>query len=177
MPTDNYYVTKRSTGQWAVIAANATRALKLFDRKEDAVEFVNKLKSPARVTFQNKNGKFSSTTNKRKNKKSEDCFLTTACIQHYNLSDNCSQLTILRDFRDNYLSKSTLGKLQIQEYYLKAPLVVSALDVHPHKDDLYKILFETINTACDLVIKKEFEKAKALYTNVSKQLFLQLISD
>ena len=38
------------------------------------------------------------------------CYLTTACMRHYNenFNDNCEELSILRWFRDNFVSKDIL---------------------------------------------------------------------
>lgn len=49
----------------------------------------------------------------------------------YVYSGDAPRLVQLREFRDNYLSKSALGRCAIQVYYSVAPFVVSLLDFQP----------------------------------------------
>jgi hypothetical protein len=55
------------------------------------------------------------------------CFITTAICEEENKPDNCSELIILRNFRDNFLSKLPYGKRDIDEYYLVAPGIVKGI--------------------------------------------------
>ena len=45
------------------------------------------------------------------------CFLTTACVQYAGLEDDCEELTIMRNFRDDYLLRQDSGKQLVEEYY------------------------------------------------------------
>ncbi len=177
MPQEQYYVTLRSNGKWAVIGENAERAVKLFDTKSEAEKYVRTLKSAITVTSQDKDGKFKSKTNIR-NKKNDDgnCYLTTACVSYYNLTDNCKQLTILRNFRDTYLATTIEGYEKINRYYLFAPKIVKALNNHKNKKFLYQQLFSTINIACDLIEQNKLLEAEQLYISISEQLYSKLIT-
>lgn len=72
------------------------------------------------------------------------CFLTTACIQHAGLEDSCQELTIMRDFRDNYLSKQKDGDLLIGEYYSIAPKILSEINKTDNANKIYKELYENL---------------------------------
>lgn len=52
------------------------------------------------------------------------CYLTSACMKHFqkNFDDNCYELTVLRWFRDNFVSKE-----DIEHYYNVAPIIVKKL--------------------------------------------------
>ena len=53
------------------------------------------------------------------------CYLTTACMKHFqeNFDDNCYELTVLRWFRDNFVSKE-----DIKHYYEIAPIIENIID-------------------------------------------------
>jgi hypothetical protein len=50
------------------------------------------------------------------------CYLTTACCEYKGLPDDCEELTILRKFRDEYVSKELTA-----EYYRVAPSIVAKI--------------------------------------------------
>ena len=47
--------------------------------------------------------------NGKKETSSGQCYLTSACMEHFQdeFDDNCYELTVLRWFRDNFVSKKT----------------------------------------------------------------------
>ena len=78
------------------------------------------------------------------------CYLTTACIRHCkdNFNDNCSELNILRYFRDNFVSKE-----DIKHYYAVAPLIVDLLKT---KDDdkIYNYIYKNVILNCVEAIER-----------------------
>lgn len=56
-----------------------------------------------------------------KGQDSSGCFLTSACVEAKGLPDDCSELSVLRHFRDSYLAGIEEGKAEICEYYHVAP--------------------------------------------------------
>ena len=79
------------------------------------------------------------------------CYLTTACMRHKleQFDDNCEELTILRWFRDNFVSKE-----DIEHYYESAPIIVEAIDKQENNDELYNYIYYNIISACVDAIKK-----------------------
>jgi hypothetical protein len=59
---------------------------------------------------------------------SSNCFITTACIKHQGLPDDCSELQALRKFRDTVLLETKQGQLLVGEYYNIAPLIVASIE-------------------------------------------------
>lgn len=55
------------------------------------------------------------------------CFITTAACDVVGLQDDCFELRALRSFRDTYLAKTECGAVEIQQYYILAPMVLSAM--------------------------------------------------
>lgn len=56
------------------------------------------------------------------------CFITTAVCEAENLPDDCYELTVLRKFRDGYMSKFPE---MVKEYYKIAPSIVAKLKSFP----------------------------------------------
>ncbi|MBP3460781.1 MAG: hypothetical protein J6K21_00010 [Bacilli bacterium] len=91
------------------------------------------------------------TTNGSKETTDTQCYLTTACMRHLmdNFSDNCEELTILRWFRDNCVSKE-----DIEHYYQTAPIVVDAINEVKNNNEIYSYIYENVVSACVDAIKK-----------------------
>ncbi|MEM8722550.1 MAG: CFI-box-CTERM domain-containing protein [Cyanobacteria bacterium P01_G01_bin.39] len=68
------------------------------------------------------------SNNQTQNKKKEGCFLTTACVKHTGLPDDCFELQILRNFRDDYLASTAEGQALIEQYYKEAPIIVDFIN-------------------------------------------------
>ena len=85
-----------------------------------------------------------------KEKSSGSCYLTSACMNYFQESfdDNCEELTILRWFRDNFVTKE-----DIEHYYHTAPIIVAAIDNTPNNDCIYEYIYENVVNACVEAIK------------------------
>jgi len=102
----------------------------------------------------------------RPKKKQDDCFITTACVEYYNLPDDCMQLSTLRMFRDTYLRQTDNGRKLVEAYYKVAPKLVAKLKTDPEKEALFTSIFNNINVACHLIKNNDYPKAQDIYTEV-----------
>jgi hypothetical protein len=59
--------------------------------------------------------------------KKSGCFLTTAACEWRGLADDCHELEILRQFRDERLMASAKGRALVRQYYAVAPKLVQHL--------------------------------------------------
>lgn len=95
------------------------------------------------------------------------CFLTTACIQHAGLKDDCEELTIMRNFRDNYLLKQDIGRQLVEEYYRIAPKMLHTINKNPNSSQQYENLYKNLVLPVVAHIKaKDNELACKHYQNV-----------
>ena len=60
------------------------------------------------------------------------CFLTTACVHHIGLEDDCFELRTLRAFRDTVLTNLPEGPEDIERYYAEAPALLRCLNATPN---------------------------------------------
>jgi hypothetical protein len=159
------------TNGWAVRREGNTKASKVFDTKNEAIEAARNMAwtDDEDVIIHNKHGQISG---KRygKNPDDDSCFITTACVKYYGLDDDCYQLSTLRNFRDSYLKTTPEGTSLIKQYYFVAPRLVSLLNDHPNKNVLFSQIFEEINLACELIQQSKREEAKDLYINTVRNL-------
>ena len=65
----------------------------------------------------------------------DECFVTTACVNHIGAGDDCFELRTLRTYRDNVLARSTDGMNDIARYYAEAPMLVDRLQSYPNAAD------------------------------------------
>jgi len=68
-----------------------------------------------------------------KSKKS-GCFLTTACVEFAGMADDCEILTLMRQLRDEYVTKLPEGEKLISEYYEISPKIVAAIKQLPDSE-------------------------------------------
>jgi hypothetical protein len=161
----------KSGGVWIAKRDETTRG-RHFSTQKEAYLYARDvaLNNGLTVTVYHPNGGIKAVINPRNRQEEDNCFITTACVRHYNLPDNCHQLQTLRSFRDNYLRLQKNGNELIQQYYSNAPSLVKKLNRHPNKDTLFKKIFHQINVACVLIEKKENAKAKKLYVKIVSNL-------
>jgi hypothetical protein len=106
------------------------------------------------------------TKNKRASKKTKDdeeCFLTTACVRYYSLSDDAYELMTLRTFRDNYMLKSAEGKILVKQYYSIAPLIVSRIKKDKEHRSVYQYIYHCIQKACSEIEQQHYRIAQQTY--------------
>lgn len=64
-------------------------------------------------------------------------------------NDNCVELTTLRWFRDNFVSKEDL-----EHYYRIAPIIVASIDRNPNNNHIYDYIYDKVVEPCVEAIKK-----------------------
>ena len=84
---------------------------------------------------------------------SSGCYLTSACIEAQGLPDNCEELTVLRNFRDNWLKKQPGGLAEIAEYYAIAPGIVTKINQQSGAKEIWHELYETLVVPCVRLIQ------------------------
>jgi hypothetical protein len=102
---------------------------------------------------------------------SSGCFLTTACVQHKQLADDCDELQTLRMLRDNYMSKTEEGQSMIRQYITIAPGIVHAIDQYENKSEIYEYMYRhMITPAVQLVKRGQWREATDHYMIFVKAL-------
>lgn len=98
-----------------------------------------------KVDYENKSYTTIDNVNGSKETSSGSCFLTSACMKRYleNFDDNCYELTVLRWFRDNFVSKEDK-----EHYYQTAPSIVNAIDADEKKDLVYDYVYDNVVNYC-----------------------------
>jgi hypothetical protein len=102
--------------------------------------------------------------------KGGDCFLTTACVEHAGLPDNCTELQVLRSFRDNYITRLPGGSALIRTYYQTAPEIVRRMNQDPSRTNVLSSILKTVRTAVALIADGENEKALVAYGSMFNEL-------
>ncbi|MCD7817841.1 MAG: hypothetical protein LUH07_02160 [Lachnospiraceae bacterium] len=81
------------------------------------------------------------------------CYITTAVCRTFEKSDDCYELTLLRDYRDTYLADSPGGSELIQEYYDVAPTIVKHIDQQPNSGEIYRSIWDEWLSPCISMIE------------------------
>lgn len=100
------------------------------------------------------------------------CYITTATCEEYGKPDDCYELTVFREFRDNWLQYQKDGKELIQRYYDTAPEIVELINAQPDRKEIYKRLNEQYLSKCLSYIETgENEKCKEKYVDMMEYLY------
>lgn len=91
------------------------------------------------------------------------CFLTTACCEYMNLPDDCDELQAMRNFRDNYLSKTNEGKKIIEFYYHRAPGIVNRIENSISKEKILNYIYHQILECIELQKQHRYEEVIMKY--------------
>jgi len=158
---------------WVAIKDGASRASTVKNTQREAYLAAREiaLNQGLTITVYHPTGGIKAVINPKNREEENNCFITTSCVKYFGLKDDCYELQTLRKFRDNYLLKSLEGQVLVQQYYSIAPSLVRKLEADPNKKQLFDNVFSQIQTFCQAIENKEFEKAKILYKNAVTHLF------
>ncbi len=110
-------------------------------------------------------------TNDEPQEQSDGCFITTAVCDSFNKPDNCYELTMFRNFRDNWLINEIDGKELIKEYYNNAPKIVDSINSRSNKSEIYLNIWNTYLKAClQFIENKKYSECKDLYIQMVRNL-------
>jgi len=98
------------------------------------------------------------------------CYITTACVDSMGLSDDCDELTTLRNFRDTYLMNKDNGQELIDLYYSNAPQIVASIHRRPDKELILKELFGIIKNCVNAIKAGDNEYAFQTYCDMVLKL-------
>ena len=105
---------------------------------------------PKTIDIDIKTGTITFNSKHKKHNSKGHCYLTSACLQHYkeNFNDDCEELTILRWFRDNFVSAE-----DIVHYYKTAPIIVEAINKIDSNATIYNYIYDKVVKPCVDAIK------------------------
>ncbi|RDU23012.1 CFI-box-CTERM domain-containing protein [Anaerosacchariphilus polymeriproducens] len=95
------------------------------------------------------------------------CYITTAVCESLGKTDDCYELTLLRNYRDLYLQKQPNGEEVIKKYYDIAPTIVKHINKHPDNKIIYKKVWEDYLYPCIQCIElDQNKKCMKIYTDM-----------
>ena len=105
------------------------------------------------------------------NPNSGGCYLTSACVEAKGLPDDCEELTVLRDFRDNWMKQQPGGAEEIAEYYATAPQIVTEINKRADAREIWNALYDALVVPCVQMIQAgAMEQARKLFREMSLSL-------
>jgi hypothetical protein len=127
--------------------------INLLDKKKRFIRKVNKYVPPKEE-------------NPMEDIDTSDCFLTTVCVQHKGLEDNCFELQTLRNFRDTFISQSDNGEYLIDKYYKIGPRVVKKIKANANREGILEGMYtDLILPTIALIESGKLTEAKDYYVS------------
>lgn len=151
-------------GDWVVKKDGAARASAVRSTKTEALDAARDIarNQGLSVIIHGRDGRIQRTV-RPTDPGADDCYITTACVRYFDLTDDCEELTLLRWFRDEHLKKSKEGRLLVASYYERAPMLVERLRHCEDQADLYAEVYLRIRKACELIKAGHTERATVVY--------------
>ncbi len=95
------------------------------------------------------------------------CFISSACVEYKQLKDDCYELQVLRQFRDNMVATDESVREMVLDYYRKAPSIVKKIRQSENPNKIWSELYENLVLKCVSYIEDEdFEAAKENYLRI-----------
>lgn len=99
------------------------------------------------------------------------CFISTVLCEYFGKSDDCIELNILREYRDEWLRKQSGGVELITKYYNTAPLMVSKLKASDRYEEHCQYMWQNYLQPClKFIEQKRFETCKDKYIEMYEYL-------
>lgn len=99
------------------------------------------------------------------------CYLTTAFCHILGYKDDCYELEILRQFREQYLRGTKEGDNLLEEYETIGPKISNLLYLDPFRTDMVeKMGLQYIYPAISFINEGRFEDAKDTYIDMVNML-------
>jgi hypothetical protein len=106
--------------------------------------------------------------------KTSFCFISTAVFSNIGFDDDCSDLKILRYYRDNYLLNTINGRRMVEDYYSIAPIIVNQIDRLPNKNQIYSDIYsQYLKKIILLINQNEFDSASQKYKTMVDDLLIK----
>lgn len=99
------------------------------------------------------------------------CYITTAVCTSLGKGQDCYELNVLRDYRDQYLESTPEGHSLVEEYYDIAPTIVKRMAKEPDSSRLYGELYDQYLKPCITHIEEHrMEDCRTLYSQMVTEL-------
>jgi len=99
------------------------------------------------------------------------CYITTAVCESLNKPDDCRELNMLRDYRDNILANEEGGKAIINEYYDIAPTIVKRINRSENPSEIYNDLYDQFITKCiNNIENSNYDACRETYASMVTEL-------
>jgi hypothetical protein len=97
----------------------------------------------------------------------DGCFISTAIFQSLKKPDNCEELELLREYRDNYLITNPERKIEVENYYKYAPEIVKIISYRDDSEQIYSTIFnDFLSIALTLIKEEKNEDAYFIYRDM-----------
>lgn len=99
------------------------------------------------------------------------CYITTAVCKSLGKADDCAELTLMRNYRDEYLARQEDGADVIEEYYDIAPTIVKRIAKREDADAVYREIWQKYLNPCISLIKADrLEECRDMYMDMVRSL-------
>ena len=171
-----YGLPKKSQQEKLLVDYNISMAVYVLPavlefKGESSEKLADKLVKAWKKKFPKTNSEASEYENIEKGFHKKWCYITTAVCESFGKPDDCYELTLLRNYRDNFLMGQPDGEAVIKEYYDVAPTIVKHINKRKNHDEIYKDVWnEYLRPCIQMIEENENSRCKDLYIRMVREL-------
>ncbi len=99
------------------------------------------------------------------------CFVTTAVCCGIHKPQDCREIALMKQYRDEYMFRQADGEALIQEYYDIAPTIVKRIAKEADPEEKYMYLWNNYISRCVALVKQQKnEQCRQLYQQMMTEL-------
>lgn len=106
------------------------------------------------------------------------CYITTAVCESIGRPENCYELNLIKDYRDQYLGSTPEGAELVNQYYDIAPTIVKRINKEADRREKYLFLWENYIRPCVRLIEQDQNvECRQKYTEMVELLKKEYLED
>ena len=105
------------------------------------------------------------------------CFLTTACVHHKGMADDCDELQTLRWLRDNYMANYAEGRNLLKAYRTEGPRMLKAMREFDNRPEILDYLHDHLVQPSVVLVKAgHYQAATDYYAAFVKEMMSKYLA-
>ena len=106
------------------------------------------------------------------------CYITTAVCESVGRPENCYELNLIKNYRDQYLGSTPEGAELVDQYYDIAPTIVKRINKEADRREKYLFLWENYIRPCvRLIEQNQNDECRQKYTEMVELLKKDYLED
>ncbi len=144
----------------------------LDQKSKDTQKLAQAIEENWATNFKNSNIKAATFESIKGGFKTKLCYITTAVCNTLQKDQDCYEINLLKEYRDQYLFFADQGEAVIHDYYDIAPTIIKRINKSADSERVYHTIWTTYLEPCIQCIEQnKKEECRDIYTQMVQNLY------